>query len=40
MKKIKEFGGYLVGLLELLGLFLAISGPILLMFLLAADHAK
>jgi len=38
--KLKEAGNCLVGLLELAGLFLVISWPILLMFLWAADRAK
>lgn len=40
MKKLKELGGCVVGLFELLGLFLVISWPILLMFLWASDRAK
>lgn len=36
--KLKEIGGCIIGVFELVGFFIALSYPILLLFLWAADH--
>lgn len=36
----QSFGSYVIGFLEIAGLFLAISFPIMILFLWAVDHAK